>query len=132
MTDDLLRTAAQTDAERDAELENRFRPLLEKERAELEDSIAAMGDTSRTSEPSDSPGVAQFGLRKPEAASKEALRRRQYRLLRVKRTLTRMAEGEFGYCTECGEPISLGKLSADPTHHECSTCAATDRRSARR
>lgn len=129
---DMSRNDAQTDAEQDAEMEKRFRPLLEKERAELEDAIATMSGSLQSSDPSAAHGISQLASRKAGVVSKEELRRQQYRLLRVRRSLTRMEEGEFGYCTECGDPISLGKLSADPTHHECSTCAALDHRSARR
>ncbi len=60
MTDNLSRNFAQTDTE----LENRFRPLLEKERAELEESIAAIGDKSGRSDSSGAADVSQFGVRK--------------------------------------------------------------------
>ncbi len=50
----------------------------------------------------------------------------QERLLRKKRrldaALTRMDADEFGFCCQCGESISLGRLQADLGAPFCSGC----------
>ncbi|MFY0691843.1 MAG: TraR/DksA C4-type zinc finger protein [Paracoccaceae bacterium] len=42
---------------------------------------------------------------------------------RIKAARDRMEEGEYGYCLECGEEISLDRLRFDPTLPTCLTCA---------
>ncbi|GKY88744.1 TraR/DksA family transcriptional regulator [Sinisalibacter aestuarii] len=42
---------------------------------------------------------------------------------RIAAALARMDEGEFGYCTECGEEIAPGRLDFDPAIPTCISCA---------
>jgi DnaK suppressor protein len=58
-----------------------------------------------------------------QAMAQEAERRRKHRRMRIARTLARMDQGEFGYCTECGNRIAEGRLNVDPTFHLCVGCA---------
>ena len=44
--------------------------------------------------------------------------------------LTRMADGEYGRCTDCGEPIPLERLEALPTATTCVECAEKRARAA--
>lgn len=37
-------------------------------------------------------------------------------------TLQRIAEREFGVCTDCGEPIARARLAASPTATRCIEC----------
>ncbi|MCW2524987.1 MAG: transcriptional regulator, TraR/DksA family, partial [Frankiales bacterium] len=37
---------------------------------------------------------------------------------------TRLAEGAFGRCERCGEPIGAERLAARPATRRCVTCAA--------
>ncbi len=39
------------------------------------------------------------------------------------RALERLAKGEYGYCVECGEEISEGRLEARPEAALCINCA---------
>ncbi len=39
------------------------------------------------------------------------------------RALERIAKGEYGYCVECGEEISEGRLEARPEAALCINCA---------
>ncbi len=58
-----------------------------------------------------------------QAMAQANARRRAVQRQRIQAAFARMADGEFGYCTECGEEISPGRLEADPTHPMCVSCA---------
>lgn len=45
-------------------------------------------------------------------------------LAEVKAALLRMAEGNYGICSSCGEPIDVRRLEARPYSLECITCAS--------
>jgi len=45
-------------------------------------------------------------------------------LAEVKAALDRLEGGEYGYCSECGKEIPIGRLHAAPTARTCATCAA--------
>jgi len=51
-------------------------------------------------------------------------RRRVAALQRIDAALNRLAEGEFGYCVSCGEPIDVRRLEIDPTTPQCADCAS--------
>ncbi len=53
-----------------------------------------------------------------------AQRRRRSQRERVAAALRRLDEGEFGYCTACGEEIAAGLLEHDPNAALCITCAS--------
>jgi RNA polymerase-binding transcription factor DksA len=44
-------------------------------------------------------------------------------VLDIRRTLHRMAQGEYGFCAVCHEPIDERRLSAAPTADRCICCA---------
>lgn len=44
-------------------------------------------------------------------------------IVSTKRALARISEGEFGYCVQCGEEISDGRLNARPEAALCIACA---------
>ncbi len=57
-----------------------------------------------------------------QAMAQAQLRRRAGERLRLKAALARLAEGEYGYCTDCGEEIVPGRLAADPAIARCADC----------
>lgn len=59
-----------------------------------------------------------------QAMSLETDRRRQVALRRIEAALSRIEEGEFGYCIQCGEPIARRRLELDPTSPNCIACAS--------
>jgi DnaK suppressor protein len=61
-------------------------------------------------------------MQQQEMAQAEA-RRRISDLARIEMALVRMAEDEYGWCAECGEPIAYGRLEIDPAAHLCIGCA---------
>ena len=43
-------------------------------------------------------------------------------VLQTQRALARIAEGRYGRCTVCGEPIPTERLEAIPTAERCARC----------
>ena len=48
---------------------------------------------------------------------------RQKKLLRIKAALTRLDNGDYGYCVTCDETISQKRLDLDPSVPLCISCA---------
>ncbi len=61
-------------------------------------------------------------LQQQEMAQAEA-RRRTSDLARIEIALNRLAEDEYGWCAECGEPIAFRRLEIDPAAALCIGCA---------
>ncbi len=55
--------------------------------------------------------------------AKEISRRRTLEVSRIDAALSRVEEGEFGYCLRCGKPIAAKRLDLDPTVPNCIDCA---------
>lgn len=49
--------------------------------------------------------------------------RRKTEIMRTKSAIARLDEGEFGYCTDCGEKIASARLKHDPSLPLCLDCA---------
>lgn len=60
-----------------------------------------------------------------QAMAKATEQRRTHEIMRVQSALARIAEGEFGYCTDCGEPIAKARLEYDPSLPWCLECATS-------
>jgi len=43
-------------------------------------------------------------------------------LARIEAARNRAAEGRYGLCADCGEPIPFGRLQANPTALRCADC----------
>ena len=61
-------------------------------------------------------------MQQQEMAQAEA-RRRVSDLARIEIAINRMAEDEYGWCAECGEPIAYKRLEIDPAAALCIGCA---------
>lgn len=61
-------------------------------------------------------------MQQQQMAQAEA-RRRQNDISRIDAALRRIAEGEYGWCASCGEPIAKKRLEIDPMAHLCVDCA---------
>ncbi|MFC4172713.1 TraR/DksA family transcriptional regulator [Microvirga sp. GCM10011540] len=111
--------------EQDVERCSRFRPRLLEELNEL-DTLLQENASATAPVQLDQQSVgrlARMDAMQVQAMAKEGERRRKVRQQKILRTLARMDEGEFGYCTDCGEEISEGRLNVDPTFHLCVACA---------
>ncbi len=58
-----------------------------------------------------------------QAMAQAASRMRLAEQRRIKAALVRLDEGEFGYCTDCGEEIAAARLEHDPAAALCMSCA---------
>jgi DnaK suppressor protein len=58
-----------------------------------------------------------------QAMAQAQARRRQAERQKIHAALHRIEEGEYGYCTECGEDIALARLAADPAIPRCLDCS---------
>jgi DnaK suppressor protein len=63
-----------------------------------------------------------------QAMAKEIARRRTVELNRIAAALSRVEEGEYGFCLSCGEPIAAKRLDLDPTVPNCIDCAQQQER----
>jgi DnaK suppressor protein len=57
-----------------------------------------------------------------QAMAQAQARRRKAERAKIRAALSRLAEGEYGYCTECGEEIAPARLKADPAIALCAEC----------
>ena len=92
-----------------------FRRLLLKQRAELlnesKTTIEGLQDGTRNI-----PDVADRASEETDRALELRIRDRQRKLVaKIDAALRRIDDGEFGYCADTGEPISLKRLVARPT-----------------
>lgn len=58
-----------------------------------------------------------------QAMAEAQERRRHCERVRIEQALDRLAEGEYGYCAQCGEEIGLKRLEFDPAIQTCIKCA---------
>lgn len=78
---------------------------------ESKSTIAGLQDGTRNI-----PDVADRASEETDRALELRIRDRQRKLVsKIDAALRRIDEGEFGYCQETGEPISLKRLVARPT-----------------
>lgn len=87
-------------------------------------AMARAGATSETSQTDviDRKDEAEAGQRAEVAAVAERLE--QGELERCRRALHRLDLGEYGDCRDCGEPIPLARLMAQPDAERCAPCQA--------
>lgn len=92
-----------------------FRRELMRQKNELlsdsRNTIAGLQDATRNI-----PDVSDRASEETDRALELRIRDRQRKLVsKIDAALRRIEEGEFGYCQETGEPISLKRLVARPT-----------------
>jgi DnaK suppressor protein len=91
-----------------------FRDLLEKEHAVLLE--AARETSSHLRENESTPDWTDRASVEEEHTIELRVRDRERKLLKkIEKALSRITEGEYGYCEETGEPIGLPRLLARPT-----------------
>ncbi|MEL6886909.1 MAG: TraR/DksA C4-type zinc finger protein [Pseudomonadota bacterium] len=57
-----------------------------------------------------------------QAMAQAQARMRQAERRRIHAALKRLDDGDYGYCTDCGEDIEPNRLAADPTIPRCLDC----------
>ena len=103
-----------------------YRELLEQERRELADELLELG-VGGTGLEYDS-NFADTSQVTAERGETEALvRKLRAALDDVEHALERVADGTYGVCTRCGEPIGAARLEAKPAVTTCIACASQQR-----
>ncbi len=121
-----------TKSERDSlatALKARRRQLRDEVRARLntQDNPALIGLRNRMEE------VDDWAVADLETALDIAEIARDARELQdVEAALRRMADGSYGSCLDCGQPIPLGRLQANPAAPRCIACQEQREGAARR
>ncbi len=70
-------------------------------------------------------GTSEAVTRLTDVGVSESLERE---VRRIERALTKLDEGTYGICDNCGAPISPGRLKAMPEGVLCLDCSAAERR----
>lgn len=100
---------------------NNAKARLEEQLAELENRLKRI--ESDLDEPHD-PDSSERAVQMEDDDSLEAQGRLVTReIASTRRALDRIESGEYGYCVECGEEISEGRLQARPEAALCINCA---------
>ncbi len=102
-----------------------LRLAIERERAEL-DRLRDASSESRavvTLDQQTQGRLSRMDAMQTQAMAQAAEQRRIRRRHALDAALRRMAEGEYGYCVGCGEPIAVKRLKVDPVTASCIACA---------
>ena len=67
--------------------------------------------------------LSRMGALQDQAMAQGQSRRREAREAMIHAALARIEDGEYGACTECGEPIAAARLDLDPAAPTCIACA---------
>ena len=67
--------------------------------------------------------LSRMDAMQAQAMSLETGRLRRLTLVKIDAALSRIEEGDFGACFECGEPINPKRLETDSTATLCINCA---------
>jgi DnaK suppressor protein len=102
-----------------------FRGLLEARRAEL---IASVENASEAAAPVELDQQVQGRLSRMDAIQGQAMaqatiERRRVEIAQIDAAFSRMEDGEFGYCVECGDDIAPKRLELNPAIARCVDCA---------
>ena len=109
----------------DNETAARFRALIEARLAELHkgDALGAQGQRVVTLDQQATGRLSRMDALQMQAMSRAAQTRRDGEARRLRAALARIDEGEYGYCMDCGEPITPKRLELDPAASRCMSCA---------
>ena len=101
------------------------RERLQALKCELQ-ALSALSEDDRAAVALDQQAVGR--LSRMDAMQQQAMaqageRARARDLQRIDAALRRIAEGEYGFCAECGEAIAEKRLAVDPMASLCIACA---------
>lgn len=100
-------------------LENRLAELEAAQDARDRASATVELDQTRTGR------LSRMDALQQQAMAQESDRRAQQEMQRIRGALRRMDEGTYGECLQCEEPITPGRLHADPSVLFCLECAGS-------
>jgi DnaK suppressor protein len=101
-----------------------FTALLESEREELRGQLADLGfgDAGGLNYDSNFADSSQVTAERGEAETLAGQLRDA--LIDVESALARLAEGTYGICERCHEPVGAARLEAKPAARRCINCAS--------
>ena len=67
--------------------------------------------------------LSRMDAMQQQAMAQAEERRRAIERQRIDLALERLGAGEYGFCTDCGEPIAEKRLALDPCAAKCIDCA---------
>ncbi|MEL6337665.1 MAG: TraR/DksA C4-type zinc finger protein [Pseudomonadota bacterium] len=110
----------------DSETTASFAAQIEARLAEIEAAEAATAEDRQavTLDQQSVGRLSRMDAMQVQAMAQAQSRRRAAERIRLKAALKRIAEGEFGWCETCGEPIGERRLALDPGLTRCVDCAA--------
>jgi DnaK suppressor protein len=109
----------------ETELQN-LRNVILKRMAALQDA-EDLGEAGQAVVTLDQQAVGR--LSRMDALLNQAMARAQHamreqELKQLSAALQRIADGEYGYCEDCGEDIALRRLALNPAAAKCISCAS--------
>ena len=99
------------------QLEQRLCKLEEEQRSTAEDHKPVVLDQTTQGR------LSRMDAMQVQAMALETKRRREVGINRIKATLSRIKEGKFGFCINCGDEIGVKRLDIDPSTPTCISCA---------
>ena len=102
-----------------------YRDLLEAKKEELLELAETSSDERKPVELDQSKvgRLSRMDALQVQAMSSALDARRKNEITRIESALTRLEEGEFGFCLVCGEDIEEDRLKLDPAAPKCTACA---------
>ncbi|HCP01399.1 MAG: molecular chaperone DnaK [Alphaproteobacteria bacterium] len=103
----------------------KWRAILLAERTALRESSATTADSRKpvTLDQQSVGRLSRMGALQIQAMAKAEEERRTRRLRLISAALSRLDEGEYGYCMTCGFDIPNKRLSVDAAVAQCVDCA---------
>ncbi len=103
----------------------KFQHLIEARLAALdkEDDLGAEGQQTVELDQQAVGRLSRMDALQNQAMAQAQHARRQAERSRLQAALTRLEEGEYGYCDTCGDNIITDRLHLDPTAMICVDCA---------
>lgn len=110
-----------------AQTHRKFLAALDERERALREKIAerrdALEDASRPADPAGD--IADKAFERSRAEVEHDLIERSLReLAEIAAVRERVANGTYGECIECGEPIAPARLAVNPTARRCADCQA--------
>lgn len=103
--------------------EARARLLAALEAIDAEDDLGRDGQNTVMLDQQSVGRLSRMDALQQQAMARATQGRREAQRRRIAAAFARLDEGEYGYCTECGEEISAARLALDPAIPTCLSCA---------
>ena len=92
-------------------------------RLDVEDEAGASDQATVTLDQQSVGRLSRMDALQRQAMAQATGRRRDVQRVRILAAIQRLNEGEYGYCTECGDAIPDARLVLDPAVPTCVSCA---------